>query len=120
LKGAQTLLQPTVEGLRKLGPQGEPNLAQALLVLGDAQLHLGQNQTAVATLREAVTIREKSPDDLWELALARERLAEALAQDGSAAAPAILEKAAHDLELQLGADHPETVRAKAALARLRA
>jgi predicted Ser/Thr protein kinase len=119
-ESAETLLQPTVEGLRKLGPQGEPNLAQALEVLGDAALHLGQNQLAGATLREAVTIREKSPDDLWELALARERLGETLAQDGSAAAPEILKKAAHDLESQLGADHPETLRAKAAVARLHA
>jgi tetratricopeptide (TPR) repeat protein len=117
-ESAETQLQPTVEGLRKLGPQGEPNLAQALLVLGDAALHLGQNQLAGITLREAVTIREKSPDDLWELALARERLGETLAQGGSAAAPEILKKAAHDLESQLGADHPETVRAKAAVSRL--
>ena len=105
-------------GLRTLGPQGESNLAHALVVLGDAAMHLGQNQLAGATLREAVTIREKSPDDLWELALARERLGETLAQDGSAAAPEILKKAAHDLESQLGADHPETLRAKATLARI--
>ena len=107
-------------GLRTLGPQGESNLAHALVVLGDAAMHLGQNQLAGATLREAVTIREKSPDDLWELALARERLGETLAQGGSAAAPELLKKAAHDLESQLGADHPETLRAKAALARLHA
>lgn len=119
-ESAETLLQSTVEGLRKLGPQGEPNLAQALLVLGDAALHLGQNPLAGATLKEAVTIREKSPDDLWELAVARERLGETLAQSGNAAAPEILKKAAHDLESQLGADHPETVRAKAAVARLHA
>ena len=105
-------------GLRKLGPQREPNLAQALVVLGDAAMHLGQNQLASATLREAVTIREKSPDDLWELALARERLAGTLAQAGSVAAPEILKNAARDLESQLGADHPETLRAKAALARI--
>ncbi len=117
-ESAKTLLQPTVEGMRKLGPQGEPNLAQALLVLGDAALHLGQNQLAGATLREAVAIREKSPDDLWELALARERLGETLAQSGNAAAPEVLKRAAHDLESQLGADHPETVRAVGAVARL--
>jgi hypothetical protein len=55
---------------------------------------------------------------LWELALARERLGETLAQNGNAAAPEFLKKAAHDLESQLGADHPETVRARAAVARL--
>ena len=117
-ENAETQLQPTVAGLRKLGPQGESNLAQALVVLGDAAMHLGQNKLADATLREAVTIREKSPDDLWELALARELLGETLAQAGSVAAPEILKKAAHDLESQLGADHPETLRAKATLARI--
>jgi hypothetical protein len=115
---AQTLLLATVAGLRKLGPQGESNLAQALTALGDDETHLGQIEAATATLKEAVAIREKSPDDLWELAQARERLGEALFKGGNAAAPDMLRKAAHDLESQLGADHPETVRAKAALARV--
>jgi hypothetical protein len=80
---------------------------------------LGQIEAAGATLKEAVAIREKSPEDLWELARARERLGEMLLKAGSAAAPDTLKKAAHDLESQLGADHPETMRAKAALARVR-
>jgi eukaryotic-like serine/threonine-protein kinase len=116
---AQTSLQATVAGLRKLGPQGEPNLAQALEALGDGQTHLGQIDAASATLKEAVAIREKSPEDLWELARAHERLGEMLSKAGNAAAPDMLKKAAHDLESQLGADHPETMRAKAALARVR-
>jgi hypothetical protein len=75
---------------------------------------------ATAALKEVVVIREKSPDDIWELAQARERLGEALAESKDAQAPALLKGAAHDLESQLGADHPETLRAKAAVARLQA
>jgi non-specific serine/threonine protein kinase/serine/threonine-protein kinase len=116
---AQTQLLATVAGLRKLGAQGESNLALALESLGDAEAHLGQIESASATLKEAVAIREKSPDDLWEMAQARERLGETLLKAGSAAAPDLLMKAAHDLESQLGADHPQTLRAKAALARAR-
>jgi hypothetical protein len=51
------------------------------------------------------------------LAEARERLGENLLKAGSAEAHDLLAKAAHDLESQLGADHPQTLRAKAALSR---
>jgi eukaryotic-like serine/threonine-protein kinase len=116
---AQAQLTQIVAGLRKLGPQGEMNLAQALEALGDVELSEGQIPPATAALTEAVSLREKSPDDTWELAEARERLAECLAKSGSEAAPALLKKAAHDLESQLGANHPQTLRAKSALAGLR-
>src|SRR5580704_9605558 len=75
---ARVQLQAVIEGLRKLGPQGESNLAQALEALGDAESHLGHLDEASATLKEAVAIRERSPDDIWELAQARERLGETL------------------------------------------
>ena len=88
--------------------------------MGDVELKQGEIAPASITLPEAVALREKYPDDTWELAEARERLGEALARAGSDAAPAILEKAAHDLESQLGANRPQTLRAKAALAHLRA
>jgi non-specific serine/threonine protein kinase/serine/threonine-protein kinase len=112
---ARLQLQPVVEGLRKSGPQGESNLAQALEALGDAESHLGRLNEAGATLEEAVAIREKSPDDLWELAQARERLAETLLKAGNPAGADLAKRAARDLESQLGADHPQTLRAKAAL-----
>jgi tetratricopeptide (TPR) repeat protein len=104
--------------MRKLGAQGESNLAQALEALGDAESHLGRLDDASATLKEAVAIREKSPDDLWELAQARERLGEAFLKSGNPAASDLLKKAAQDLESQLGADHPQTLRAKTALAKI--
>jgi non-specific serine/threonine protein kinase/serine/threonine-protein kinase len=119
-ESSQAPLSTVVAGLRQLGPQGEANLAQALATLGDTELHLGQMPLATAALKEVVVIREKSPDDIWELAQARERLGEALAESKDAQAPALLKGAAHDLESQLGADHPETLRAKAAVARLQA
>jgi predicted Ser/Thr protein kinase len=118
IDAAQLQLQTVVAGLRKLGAQGEPNLALALEALGDGEAQLGKIDAATATLKEAVAIREKTPDDLWELAQARERLGETLLKAGNAAAPDLLKKAAQDLESQLGADHPVTVRAKAALTRL--
>ena len=116
---AQIHLPATVDGLRKLGAQGEVHLAQALELLGDGQTHLGKIDEASITLKEAVAIREKSPEDLWELAQARERLGEALVKAGSPAATELLKIAAHDLESQLGADHPQTLRAKTALAQFR-
>jgi eukaryotic-like serine/threonine-protein kinase len=115
---AQSQLQRTVAGLRKTGLQGESNLAQTLETLGDIELKVGENAAALVTLQEAVALREKYPGDLWELAQARERLGEALASNGGDAAPAILKKAALELESQLGANHPQTLRAKAALTHL--
>jgi predicted Ser/Thr protein kinase len=113
---ARPTLEATVAGLRKLGLQGESNLAQALESLGDTAGHLGLLDQARSALTEAVAIRERSPEDLWELAQARERLGEVLAKQGSQGASALLQQAARDLEAQLGADHPQTLRAKAALA----
>jgi lipopolysaccharide biosynthesis regulator YciM len=105
-------------GLRKLGAQSAATLAMALESLGTVEAAQGRNADAETVLKEAVSIREKTPDDIWELAQAQERLGEVLAKSGSAEAPALLKKASIDLEAQLGADHPQTLRAKAALKRL--
>ncbi len=112
---AQTLLNECAGNLRKLGPQSESNLAFVLLLLGDVELARGDVPSATTHFREVVQYRERAPDDVWELALARERMAEALQRSGSDAALPMLKKAAADLEAQLGATHPETLRAKAAL-----
>jgi hypothetical protein len=105
-------------GLRKLGAQSAATLAMALENLGMVESAQGRNADAQTVLKEAVSIREKTPDDIWERAQAQERLGEALAKSGSGEAPALLKKASIDLESQLGADHPQTLRAKAAVARL--
>jgi tetratricopeptide (TPR) repeat protein len=110
--------QIAVAGFRKLGAQGEPNLALALETLGDALTHVGSIPAATAALNDAVNIRERSPEDLWELARARERLGEALSKSAAPQASDLLKKSARDLESQLGADHPETLRAKDALSRI--
>ena len=122
---ARPELQSAVAGLRHLGPSAESSLAQALVALGEVQMKRGQLADAQATLREAVALREKSPQNRWESAEARERLGEALALkngegngSGSDESAALLEAAARDLETELGAAHPQTVRAKYALAHL--
>jgi predicted Ser/Thr protein kinase len=117
-QAAQQQFAEAAAGLRKLGVPSAANLAMALEGLGSADSALGRNSESVSVLREAVAIREKAPDDIWELAQAQERLGEALAASGSTEAPAVLKKASSDLESQLGANHPQTLRAKAALARL--
>ena len=113
---ARPTLEATVTGFRKLGLQGQSNLALALESFGDTAGHLGQLDQAKTALMEAVAIREQSPEDLWELAQARERLGEVLLKAGNPDAAGLLKKAAQDLEAQLGTDHPQTIRAKAALA----
>jgi hypothetical protein len=115
---AQQQLSEAVAGLRSLGPQSTATLAMALEGLGSVESAQGRNSQAEVHLREAVSIRETMPDDLWELAQAQERLGEALAKGGSAGAAALLKKASADLESQLGSNHPQTLRAKAALSRV--
>jgi predicted Ser/Thr protein kinase len=114
---AEQQLTEAVAGLRKLGAQSSATLALALEGLGSVDSAEGHNAQAETLLREAVSIREKTPDDIWELAEAQERLGEALLKSGNAAAAAVLKKAGSDLESQLGANHPQTLRARQALAR---
>jgi hypothetical protein len=116
---ARAQLPSVVAGLRRLGAQADATLAQALETLGEAQLSQGQTQPATATLQEALALRERSHDQTWELAVVRERLGEALAASGNAAAPSLLRQAAQSLEAILGAEHPQTMRAKDALAHSR-
>jgi hypothetical protein len=72
----------------------------------------------LSPLREAVALREGTWDQSFDLAEARERLGEALAANGDAQARALLQQAATTLASQLGAAHPQTLRAEQALARL--
>jgi eukaryotic-like serine/threonine-protein kinase len=116
---AETQLAAAAAKFRKMGPQAELFLAHALDDLGDAQLRRNETAASLSSLREALGIRQRNPTDIWESALTRERLGEALAKSGSASAGDVLKSAASDLESQLGADHPQTMRAKAALAELR-
>jgi eukaryotic-like serine/threonine-protein kinase len=116
---AQTLLLGVVAGFRSLGAQADANLAQALQQLAEAQLSQAQTAPAIVALQEALALRERSHDQTWELAVVRERLGEAFAASGNAAAPSLLRQSAQSLEAILGAGHPQTIRAKDALAQFR-
>jgi non-specific serine/threonine protein kinase/serine/threonine-protein kinase len=120
LNAALTQLNGLIAELRKLGAQGESHLARALMNLGEVQMRTHKDLAAEASLRESLALTEKHPDDLWEFAEVTERLGEATAGRDPAAAAVMLARAAHELEAQLGATHPQTLRAKAALAGLRA
>jgi non-specific serine/threonine protein kinase/serine/threonine-protein kinase len=117
---ARVLLTPVIAALRIAGVSGEASLARALQDLGETQLVVGHGDEAAVSLREAVVLRETLSGNGWELAQARERWGEALARSGSPQAAGVLEGAARDLEAQLGANHPETLRARAAGAQARA
>jgi len=120
LERAQAELGGTVQALRALGPSAEGALAQALLDAGDVALRARDAQQASVLLRESVAVRERLIDPAWELALARERLAESLKQQQPATAAALLHQAADVLTQQLGPEHSETQRARHALAALTA
>ncbi|MEO7116534.1 MAG: protein kinase [Caldimonas sp.] len=121
---ARARLGPIVEALRRNGAQAHSTLASALVALGDASAALHDPASAVVELREAVLLRAAGWADNWELAVARERLAEALAAGSAAAATtearSVIRVAATVLQDQLGPHHPETLRARRALARLAA
>jgi len=113
---ARAQLLQVVAALRRLGPQAEANLTEALVALGETELTRGRPQEARAPLAEAVALREKNGSQSWDLAEARERLGEALAALGDGGgARALLQQAASTLETQLGANHPQTLRARRAL-----
>lgn len=105
--------------LRKSGPQAQGYLAQALERFASVQMSSGDVAGARASLRESVSLREKSGIQDWELGVARERLGEVLAASGDRTPAAeSLRQAEALLVAQLGANHPETQRAHAALMRL--
>jgi hypothetical protein len=114
---ARGKLETVVAALRKFAPPTDLTLAQALQALGELQMAQGEKQAAIAALREAVSLRAKAQDQGYELTLARERLGEALCGAGDTPeGTALLKQASQSLELELGSDHPQTVRANAALA----
>ena len=105
--------------LRAAGKTAFTYTAQAIEKLGTLQLEAGEVAAALASLQEAVAMRESTGVQDWELGKARERLGEALAASGSnAASSATLRRAKELLELQLGAEHPEVIRVRNALAKL--
>ncbi|MGE0638688.1 MAG: protein kinase [Thermoanaerobaculia bacterium] len=115
---AESELEALAAAFAQAGRQGESWVAHAKFALGDARLVTGRAREAVAPLGEAVALRERL---LWEgsvdLALARERLAEARLATGDLGGRELLERALPALRSELGDASPEVARAKASLAR---
>ena len=117
---AQAKLVEAIPALRHNGIQASGELVQALQSLGEALLGEGQARQAIVPLREAVSLGEQANVAApWELAVSRERLGEALAADGDPQAHDLLQQALVGLKSQLGATHPQTVRAEHALQSIR-
>jgi tetratricopeptide (TPR) repeat protein len=117
-KEARSQLSVVVAGLRTLGPQAVPYLAQALKTQGELSLADGHAQSAVESLTEAVRLQDEVHDHTWESAVTRERLGEAALTLGRADAVGQLQGAEHDLATELGPNHPQTLRAEQVLAQV--
>jgi predicted Ser/Thr protein kinase len=116
---AKRRLQAVIAILRKIGAAGQATLSQALVALGGEDLAVRDAPAAVAALQEALSLRASAWPESWELAQSRERLGEALAASGAdAEARPLLKQAEATLQAQLGASHPEALRARRALSRL--
>jgi eukaryotic-like serine/threonine-protein kinase len=115
---ARTQLDEISAALRALGDPALPDLAEALLARGETELEAVEPRHAVEPLREAVALIERSRGPEWRLAVARERLGEALASERPAEATIVLREAERMLSQQLGDQHSETLRARKMLARL--
>jgi tetratricopeptide (TPR) repeat protein len=103
--------------LRTQGPAAQPPLALALVTQGDLLLRQQRAADALPLLEEAVRIREQTMwSESWELAEARARLGEAQLAVGKPDGKQLIEQAASTLQQRLGPDHPQTLRARQAIA----
>jgi tetratricopeptide (TPR) repeat protein len=115
----QTLaeLMEVTAKLRTQGPAAQPPLALALVTQGDLLLKHQRAADALPLLEEAVRIREQTMwSESWELAEARARLGEAQLAVGKPEGKRLIEQAASTLQQRLGPDHPQTLRARQAIA----
>jgi len=113
---ARRALQSVAAGFRLLGPAAAIQLAQTLDSLAELELSADHPREAIAALTEAQRVRQAARADGWDAVLANAHLGEALAAAGNARdARPLLQQAARSLEAELGATHPETVRALAAI-----
>jgi tetratricopeptide (TPR) repeat protein len=103
--------------LRALGAAAQPPLALALVTQGDLLIKQQRANEALPLLEEAVRIREQTMwARSWELAEARARLGEAQLATGRPEGKQLIEQSAPILQEQLGPEHPQTLRARRALA----
>jgi eukaryotic-like serine/threonine-protein kinase len=113
--GGRTQLVSTIAQLRDLGARADASRAQALQYLGEIDLSAGKPGDAAEALREAVSILSRFAASGWNIALARERLGEALTATAQPGAAEALNEAVRILSAELGEEHTETGRAKSAL-----
>jgi tetratricopeptide (TPR) repeat protein len=113
--GGRAQLVATIAQVRDLGARAHSTLAQALQYLGEIDLSVGKPVEAAESLREAVAILGRFAASGWNIAVARERLGEALSAGGQPGAAEALNQAVRVLSAELGEEHMETVRAKSAL-----
>jgi eukaryotic-like serine/threonine-protein kinase len=117
-KEASAQLAPVIANLRSLGVPARAYLAKALETQGELNLAHGDTQAAVDFLSEAVQLQKQARDQTWESAVTRERLGEASLTLRHTEAVGLLRDAEHDLEAELGPNHPQTLRAEHALAQV--
>ena len=109
------LMEVTAQ-LRAHGVATQLPLAQALVAQGDLLIKQHRAAEAVPVLEEAVRLREQMMwPKSWELAEARARLGEAQLATGKQDGKRLIEQATATLQEQLGANHPQTLRARKAL-----
>jgi len=117
IRDAQRAVINAIAGLRKSGAPAKSTLAEGLELLASIRLREGDNGSTVQALKEAVSIREVTGPQSWELAHARGFLGEALIAGGHVAeGRAELQRALAVLSSGLGPDHPETLQVQRALA----
>jgi tetratricopeptide (TPR) repeat protein len=115
----QTLaeLMEVTANFRAHGAAAQFTLAQALVAQGDLLIKQERAAEALPLLEEAVRLREQTMwSDSWELAEARARLGEAQLAVGKKEGKQLIEQSATTLHEQLGPDHPQTLRARRAIA----
>jgi tetratricopeptide (TPR) repeat protein len=118
--GARTQLVGISGQLRDLGARADSTLAQVLQYVGEIDLAAGKPGDAVASLQEAVAVLSRFAASGWNVALARERLGEALIAAGQPGGADVLNQAVDVLSAELGDGHPETARAQNALQKVTA
>jgi hypothetical protein len=116
--GARVQLIAIAAQLRTLGGRAASTLAQVLQYMGEIDLATGKAGDAVGSLQEEIAVLSQFAESGWNVALARERLGEALIAAGQPGAAAVLNQAVSVLSTELGEEHPETVRARNALQKI--
>jgi tetratricopeptide (TPR) repeat protein len=111
---ARAQLVAIIARLRELGDRANSILAQSLQYLGEAQMAVSPGD-AIETLREAAGVLDRFAASGWNAGVVHERLGEALSAAGRPGAPEELTQAVRILSAELGENHSETRRARAAL-----